>query len=302
MYTFPKIHFQTTNFDGAVTSVAFCPESKWTIIAVTLATGKLIVSNSFHGDRQLIASTTKYLAELREQVSQDESLQWKHEKDGCISVDLGYVARQVVWHHKGDYFATFAGSESPKLIYIHQLSRCKSQRPFSRLKGIVTALSFHPRQPLFFVATQRHVRIYDLAKCQLKKKIITGSQWVSCMLVDTYGDNLFVGGHDKTFSWIDLQLSSKPWKCVRHHTAAVRAVAQHRRYPLIATVSDDATAIVYYARISNDPLKENEFVPVRRLRSHSPQKNGLAILAAIFHPTQAWLITAGSDGSIALFT
>ncbi|VDN42888.1 unnamed protein product [Gongylonema pulchrum] len=230
MYIFPKIHFQTTNFDGAVTSVAFCPESKWTILAVTLATGKLIVSNSFHGDRQLIASTTKYLAELREQ-----------------------VARQVVWHHKGDYFATFAGSESPKLIYIHQLSRCKSQ-------------------------------------------------WVSCMLVDTYGDNLFVGGHDKTFSWIDLQLSSKPWKCVRHHTAAVRAVAQHRRYPLIATVSDDATAIVYYARISNDPLKENEFVPVRRLRSHSPQKNGLAILAAIFHPTQAWLITAGSDGSIALFT
>ncbi|VDO55701.1 unnamed protein product, partial [Brugia timori] len=73
-------------------------------------------------------------------------------------------------------------------------------------------------------------------------------------------------------------------------------------YPLIATVSDDSTAIVYYARISSDSLKENEFVPVRRLRTQTAQKNGLSILAAIFHPSQPWLITAHVDGSIALFT
>lgn len=97
----------------------------------------------------------------------------------------------------------------------------------------MTVLSFHPYEPLLFVGTQRHIRIYDLSKCQLKKKIMTGSQWVSSMHVDFGGDNLFVGGHDRIFSWIDLQLSNKPWKSVKHHTAAVRAVAQHGRFVVI---------------------------------------------------------------------
>lgn len=67
-------------------------------------------------------------------------------------------------------------------------------------------------------------------------------------------------------------------------------------------MSDDSTALVYYARINSDPFKENEFVPVRKLRIQTSQKNGLSILAAIFHPSQPWLITAHVDGSIALFT
>lgn len=94
----------------------------------------------------------------------------------------------------------------------------------------MTVLSFHPCEPLLFVGTQRHIRIYDLAKCQLKKKVITGSQWVSSVHVDFRGNNLFVGGHDRIFSWIDLQLSNKPWKSVKHHTAAIRAITQHARF------------------------------------------------------------------------
>ena len=53
---------------------------------------------------------------------------------------------------------------------------------------------------------------------------------------------------DRVFAWIDLELSNKPWKTLRSHTAAVRALAYHKRLPLLATVSDDATAIVYHAR------------------------------------------------------
>ncbi|OZC08933.1 hypothetical protein X798_04020 [Onchocerca flexuosa] len=293
---------KTTNLETPVTSVAYCPIAKWTLIAVTMESTNMILTNSYCGDRHRIIATTEYLSKLRCESSGNDILKWKYEGKGKISINLGYIARQVVWHHKGDYFATFANSKSPKLIYIHQLSSCKSQQPFSRLKGLITALSFHPCEPLLFVGTQRYIRIYDLAKCQLKKKVMTGSQWMSSMHVDFRGDNVFVGGHDKIFSWIDLQLSSKPWKSVKHHTAAIRAVTQHARYPLIATVSDDSTAIVYYARISSDPFKENEFVPVRRLRTQTAHRNGLSILAAIFHPSQPWLITAHVDGSIALFT
>uniref|UniRef100_A0A915PT60 BOP1 N-terminal domain-containing protein n=1 Tax=Setaria digitata TaxID=48799 RepID=A0A915PT60_9BILA len=293
---------KTMKLESPVTSVAYCPLTKWTLLAATMECAKMILTNSYCGDRHRITATTEYLSKLRNDPSENKTLEWKYEGKGRISIDLGYTARQVVWHYRGDFFATFAGSKSAKFIYIHQLSKYKSQQPFSRLKGMITVLSFHPREPFLFVGTQRHIRIYDLVKCQLKKKIMTGSQWVSSMALDCRGDNVFVGGHDRTFSWIDLQLSNKPWKSVKHHTAAIRAVVQHARYPLIATVSDDSTAVVYYARISSDPFKENEFVPVRRLRTKTAQKNGLSILAAIFHPSQAWLITAHVDGSIALFT
>ncbi|MCP9260866.1 Ribosome biogenesis protein BOP1 [Dirofilaria immitis] len=297
-----------TSLKDPITSVAYCPLKKWTLLAVTMESENMILTNSHCGDHYRITATTEYLSKLRCKPSESGSLEWKNEektKYQLISdIELCFlqIAHQVIWHHKGDYFATFANSKSPKFIYIHQLSRCKSQQPFSRLKGLMTVLSFHPCEPLLFVGTQRYIRIYDLAKCQLKKKVITGSQWVSSIHVDFRGDNVFVGGHDRIFSWIDLQLSNKPWKSVKHHTAAIRSVTQHARYPLIATVSDDSTAVVYYARISSDPFKENEFVPVRKLRIRTTQKNDLSILAAIFHPSQPWLLTAHVDGSIALFT
>lgn len=97
---------------------------------------------------------------------------------------------------------------------------------------MVTSLSFHPKEPLLFLATQRHVRVYDLVKCQLKRKLLTGSRWISSMLLEGSGNNIFVAGHDRTFTWLDLQLSNKPWRSVRHHTAAIRAIAIHPKLVL----------------------------------------------------------------------
>lgn len=129
---------------------------------------------------------------------------------------------------------------SPFIIYLviayshNNFGRCfankKFQKPFSRLKGFVTSICFHPKKPHFFVATKKYVRIYDLAGHRLIKKIITGTDWLSCMRIDSSGDNLFIGGLDRRFSWIDLQLSNKPWKNIRHHTAAIRDIAAHHRF------------------------------------------------------------------------
>jgi ribosome biogenesis protein ERB1 len=107
---------------------------------------------------------------------------------------------------------------------------------------------FHPTKPQLFIGTLQHVRLYDLAKCTLLKKVFTGTKWLSSIQLDSQGSNVFVGGLDRVFSWIDLELSNKPWKSLRSHSAAVRALTYHKKYPLLATVSDDATAIVYHAR------------------------------------------------------
>ncbi|KAH7723879.1 Protein Y48B6A.1 [Aphelenchoides avenae] len=269
------------------------------------------------GDKLAVSQTQKLLDSLELPCEcSDGDVKWtRNKKNGHVELHMPDKVRQVTWHRKGDYFATVGFESSAKTVFIHQLSKTSSQKPFSKKKGHIHRVLFHPTAPRFFVATQQHIRVYDLAKCQLQKKLFTGSKWVSCMELDTHGNNLFVGGLDRVFSWIDLELSAKPWKSLKNHGAAVRGAAYHGRYPLLATVSDDATAIVYHARIPQDLMRENELVPVKRLFAHkttakkSAQESGekpkspeLSILSTVFHPTQPWLITAGADGLIGLFS
>ncbi len=49
-------------------------------------------------------------------------------------------------------------------MLVHQLSKRSSQNPFKKNRGRVQRVAFHPTKPFFFVATQNHVRIYNLAK------------------------------------------------------------------------------------------------------------------------------------------
>lgn len=98
-----------------------------------------------------------------------------------------------------------------KSVVIHQLSKRRSQSPFKNSKGLVQCVQFHPTKPFFFVAvsfqsmfiflyldnyasrhlnidvginasidsctflqTQRYVRVYNLTKQELAKKLTTG--------------------------------------------------------------------------------------------------------------------------------
>jgi ribosome biogenesis protein ERB1 len=53
-------------------------------------------------------------------------------------------------------------------------------------------------QPVFFVATQQHVRVYHLAEQRLLKKLLTGCKHVSCMDVHPSGDHVLVGSYDRS--------------------------------------------------------------------------------------------------------
>lgn len=49
--------------------------------------------------------------------------------------------------------------------------------------------------------TQRVVRVYDLVKQELVRKLLTGAQWVSHMAVHPAGDNLLVASYDRKLVW-----------------------------------------------------------------------------------------------------
>lgn len=59
---------------------------------------------------------------------------------------------QVAWHGLGDYLATVMPDGANRSVVIHQLSRRMSQFPFSKSKGLVQCVLFHPIKPQLFVA------------------------------------------------------------------------------------------------------------------------------------------------------
>ena len=96
------------------------------------------------------------------------------------------------------------------------------------------------------------MRIYNLAEQKLLKTLQTGIRWVSCMDVHPLGDHLIVGGYDRKLCWFDLELSDRPYKVLRYHERAIRAVHFHPTHPLqigsnVATADLSSTRISFFA-------------------------------------------------------
>lgn len=155
----------------------------------------------------------------------------------------------ISWHYKGDYLSTLCPNDGTKCVAIHQVSKAKTQTPFKKNPGLVQTVAFHPSRPFIFVATQQHVKIFNLVEQKLVKRLITGCKWVSCMAVHPSGDHVVVASYDRRVVWFDLDLSSTPHKTLKFHEKAVRAVQFHGRYPLMSSASDDGTVHIFHTTV-----------------------------------------------------
>mmetsp|Transcript_19093 Transcript_19093/g.28098 ORF Transcript_19093/g.28098 Transcript_19093/m.28098 type:complete len:848 (+) Transcript_19093:79-2622(+) len=205
------------------------------------------------------------------------------------------------WHRKGDYFVTVSPKASAAAVLIHQLSKAKSQQPFSKAKGgDVQRACFHPSKPFLFVATKQHIRIYHLVKQAMVKRLLTGCRWVTSLDVHPSGDHIIAGSLDRKMVWFDLDLSETPYKTLRYHEKGLRHVSFHPRYPLMASASDDGSVHVFHNTVYSDLMRNPLIVPVKILRGHGIVKK-LGVLSFAFHPSQPWLFSAGADGKIHLY-
>lgn len=50
-----------------------------------------------------------------------------------------------------------------------------------------------PTQPLFFVASQNHVRVYNLVKQQLVRKLLGSAGRITCLALHSSGDHVLAG-------------------------------------------------------------------------------------------------------------
>ncbi|XP_015679427.1 ribosome biogenesis protein BOP1 [Protobothrops mucrosquamatus] len=298
---------KTLPVQAAVKSISWNPNPTICLVAVAVEQTVLLVNPSL-GDKLLCGATDQLLEgyvapeEGRLQpVTWEEATEEEHRLGVRLRLRFGKPLKQVTWHGKGDYFATVVSDNSHLQVLIHQASKRWSQAPFRRSKGQVQRVLFHPLRPFFFVATQRFVRIYHLLKQELTKKLLTNCKWVSSMAAHPGGDNLICGSYDSKLVWFDLDLSTKPYRVLRHHKAALRSVAFHPSYPLFASGSDDGSVIVCHGMVYNDLLQNPLLVPVKVLRGHAPAHD-LGVLDVLFHPTQPWLFSAGADATVRLFT
>uniref|UniRef100_A0A182MQ54 Ribosome biogenesis protein BOP1 homolog n=2 Tax=Anopheles culicifacies TaxID=139723 RepID=A0A182MQ54_9DIPT len=294
-----------------VRSVAWCPNSKISLVAV--ASGKrVLLINPKVGDYVLVKKTDDLLQEAPVSDTVDNeriqaAIQWgdvtEEEKKLGVRIVITHFreVRQVTWHGRGDYFATVMPDAAYRSVMIHQLSKRRSQLPFSKSKGLVQSVLFHPVKPCIFVATQRHVRVYDLVKQVMLKKLYPGCKWISSMAIHPKGDNLLVGTYEKRLIWFDLDLSTKPYQQLRIHNAAIRSVAFHLRYPLFASAGDDRSVIVSHGMVYNDLLQNPLIVPLRRLKNHEIV-NDFSVFDTVFHPTQPWIFSSGADNTVRLYT
>eukprot|EP00123_Amoebidium_parasiticum_P012241 comp21214_c0_seq2/m.28850 comp21214_c0_seq2/g.28850 ORF comp21214_c0_seq2/g.28850 comp21214_c0_seq2/m.28850 type:complete len:515 (-) comp21214_c0_seq2:491-2035(-) len=300
---------RTLTFDEIVAGVAWCPNPQVPLIAIAVGHDVVIYNPMLGGPEAWEPIDTvigRSLATASEEAEQNKIVDWKRPSDKDYK--LGYritithekVVKQVTWHHKGEYFASVV-PDSPRAVVIHQLSKRRSQAPFKKSKGAVQCVQFHPTKPFFFVATQRYVRLYNLTKQELTKKLVTGVKWVSSMDVHPQGDNVIIGSYDKRLCWFDLDLSAKPYKTLRYHKLAVRSVAYHKRYPLFASASDDGKVHIFHGRVFSDLLQNPLIVPVKVLDAHEVIRDR-GVLDCKFHPIQPWIFSSGEDATIRLFT
>lgn len=231
-----------------------------------------------------------------------------------VVIPLRYVPKSLSWHRRGDYFVTVcSGSSTPAsvAISIHTLSKHLTQFPFRRrLKGggPPQTAHFHPSKPILFVANQRSIRAYDLSRQLLVKILQPGARWISSFDIHptsssaSGGDNIIVGSYDRRLLWHDLDLSQRPYKTLRYHRKAIRAVKFHPggRYPLFADASDDGSLQIFHGSVTGDMLSNASIVPLKVLKGHKITGE-LGVLDIDWHPREAWCVSAGADGTCRLW-
>lgn len=237
----------------------------------------------------------------------DASTEWARasprlgESGVLIRLGLRQTVKVISWHRRGEYFATVSPQGQSKAVAIHTLSKHLTQFPFRRLKGDAQCAQFHPSKPVFFVATQRMIRSYDLAKQELLKIIQPGARWISSFDVHPGGDNLIAGSYDKRLLWHDLELSVRPYKTLRYHQKAIRSVRFHQGgLPLFVDASDDGSLQVFHGKVVDDAMENASIVPLKVLRGHGVKKE-LGVLDVDWHPREPWCVSAGADGTCRLW-
>ncbi|KAK8741083.1 hypothetical protein OTU49_002486 [Cherax quadricarinatus] len=300
------------DIEAAVKWVAWNPSSKLFLLGIVIEKKVIFLNPETYLTDKVVVKQTN--AVFKEEPDQGDYIQpervrtavtWRKPtadewaKGYRIVIDHFRSVKQIVWHKQGDYFATVIPQGDHRSVLMHQLSRWRSQVPFNKCKGLVQAVQFHPKLPFLYVATQSHIRVYNLQKQRILKKVQANCRWISSIAIHPGGEHFLISGYDCRLNWFEMEYTKRP-RILRYHKAAVRCAAYHRKYPLFASASDEGRVIVSHGMVYNDWLKDPFIVPVKELKGHK-MFEGLCVLDVTWHPYEPFLFTSGADATIRLW-
>ncbi|KAK1563198.1 hypothetical protein Q3G72_023934 [Acer saccharum] len=285
--------------------VAWNPSPELPVLAASAGQDVVLLNTGFGNEEE--QKRVGELLQVKTHTTSDDSdnmasiVSWlQDDKLGGIRLRHFKTVTSVDWHRRGDYLSTVMPAGESRAIVMHQLSKKLSHRIPFKLHGLPVSSVFHPSRSIFFVSTKKTIRVYDLLKQKLIKKLETGLREVSSIAIHPAGDNVIVGSREGKLCWFDMDLSSKPYRILKCHPKDITNVAFHRSYPLFASCSDDGTAYVFHGMVYSDLNQNPLIVPLEILRGHT-SSNGRGVMDCKFHPRQPWLFTAGADSTIKLF-
>mgnify|MGYP000180892358 CR=1 FL=1 len=136
---------------------------------------KILLINPQVGDRRISDATNDLIESFEPAENYKSKITWEDGASAGAGVKLSLrhdaEVRDACWHSKGDYFAVTTGSNAKTTVWFHQLSTRRTNLPFSNQKSVVQKILFHPSRPLFFLASQRYIKIYNLAKQEMQRKL-----------------------------------------------------------------------------------------------------------------------------------
>ncbi len=215
--------------------------------------------------------------------------------------------KDLVWHNKGDYFATLSKNMQGKTqVYIHSLTKMTHQLPISHIKGNANCISFHPNKPYFIVATNSNIFIYNLQKQELIRKFISNLNTISRISIHKNGNDLIAGDKSGKVAWFQLELSSKPYKMMGYHQDKIKGIEFNNNYQIFLSCSRNGKLVVYYGKVNDEELVDPLIVPLKVLKvegdNDSDNKGNKNIFTcACFHSKQIWIFSGGEDGKIRMW-
>ncbi|KAF6150172.1 hypothetical protein GIB67_023127 [Kingdonia uniflora] len=288
--------------EEAVHCVAWNPVPDLPILAVSVGHDVLLLNSGLGSEEQQEKMKELLLFAVTPDNSEHSIINWlPYEKDEGIRLKHPKTVTSVEWHRRGDYLSTVMPCDilDEIIYYIVLLTVCTRNIPF-KLHGLPVSSVFHPSRSIFFIATKKAIRVYDLLKEKLVRKLEPNVREVSSIAIHPSGDNVIVGSREGKLCWFDMDLSSQPYKKLQCHPKDITDVAFHRSYPLFASCSDDCTSYVFHGMVYSDLNQNPLIVPLEILRGHS-SSNGRGVMDCTFHPKQPWLFTAGADSVIKLY-
>jgi len=261
--------------EEAIVNVDWCPKPNVLVFAACAGHSVIIgnaCSKGLGTEANAIDSRTLLAGDgMLEKGSQGSDGDWTEEEDKRIEIKVKRRARNVSWHHTGDYLASVARDTTGSSVVIHRLSNRQSQVPFKKSGATAQVVAFHPSRPFIFIASKQHIRVFNLQKQVLVKKLLPGARWISSLSVHPSGDHLLVATYDMKLCWFDLDLSNMPYKILRNHDEAIREARFHPKLPLFADCSDDGTVFVSHGMVYNDLLQNALIVPLKRIDKKSAE-------------------------------